>query len=77
MGMYDTVVTKCKTCQRGLEFQSKAGECNLLRYELHDVPVGIANDLEGEEQECPRCGEVTKIMSIAIPPTVRMVRCYE
>ena len=56
MGMFDTVVVECPSCQRKLDFQSKAGKCNLQKYVLADVPIAIAEDLDTTKRICI-CGE--------------------
>jgi hypothetical protein len=52
MGMFDSVVVRCPKCRRGMEFQSKAGECILAQYAPEDAPLEITNALSDETQEC-------------------------
>ena len=56
MGMFDTLLVRCKKCNKVLEFQSKAGRCMMEEYNLSDVPSDIAGSLDGESQECRVCG---------------------
>ena len=74
MGMFDSVIGKCPTCEVGLvEFQSKVGECILENYELDEVPINIAKDIKGDGGVCTECGEVFNIVPEEdIPETVRM-----
>jgi hypothetical protein len=51
MGMYDTVFAPCPECGKLLQFQSKAGECLLKEYSHKNVPIGIATDLELENED--------------------------
>lgn len=55
MGMFDSVHTRCPSCSARLEFQSKAGECMCKDFDVDEVPVSIAEDLNGESKLC-RCG---------------------
>ena len=59
MGMYDTVVLYCPKCSEEVDFQSKAGDCELNRYTVDFVPVEIAKAINGNTRKC-KCGyEVT------------------
>lgn len=60
MGMFDSLIVKCPKCGKGVEFQSKAGECLLNDYNLSTVPSEIAIDLNGETETC-ECGEILTI----------------
>lgn len=69
MGMFDSVIAPCPKCGSEVEFQSKAGECELRRYHISSVPPEIANDLSGEVASC-KCGEMLKI--VVANPIVRV-----
>ena len=58
--MFDSVIIKCPNCSEYVEFQSKAGDCTLSRYNLHDAPPAILGDLSNESQIC-KCGRVITI----------------
>jgi len=74
MGMYDSVITNCPNCGMELEFQSKAGQCSLIRYIPEAVPAIVAADIsEQGPQKCPKCGETVYLTSLGIPPYVCMV----
>lgn len=60
MGCFDSVFIKCKGCSAELEFQSKAGDCNLDRYRPHNMPPAIAGDLANSAITC-RCGVLNTI----------------
>ena len=57
MGLYDTVYMRCTNCGNKMGIQSKAGECDLNEYQLHDVPPAIAGSLVGEVIKCENCGQ--------------------
>ena len=60
MGMFDYVIADCPKCGAQVVFQSKGGECSLLRYHVSSVPPEVARYIVGESQIC-RCGEVIKL----------------
>jgi len=49
MGMFDSVFAPCPVCGKLLEFQSKAGKCDLKKYTHTSVPAEIAADLIGAD----------------------------
>jgi hypothetical protein len=49
-------VRKTVTAAGRVEFQSKAGACNLDSYTLENVPPEIAGNLIGESDKCRACG---------------------
>jgi len=61
MGMFDSLIIKCRQCGEDVEFQSKAGECRLEQYNLSDVPADIAGSLDGRSQECLKCGRINTV----------------
>ena len=70
MGMFDSVVIVCPMCGCEVEFQSKAGKCELKRYDPESVPPEIAVDLNGAHESC--CGECYTLTAPIIN-RVRMV----
>ncbi len=75
MGMYDSVFADCK-CGKVIEFQSKARpDAYLATYYRTDVPVVIANDLDGRTQSCPVCGTRVTLRS-DLPTMVPMAVEY-
>jgi len=42
MGMYDTVHVICPSCKKLIEFQTKAGVCELKNYSSSSVPPEVA-----------------------------------
>ena len=57
MGVFDSVFVICPHCgQENVDFQSKAGVCALLEYNLNNCPASIAEDLNGKVEKCPKCG---------------------
>lgn len=72
MGMFDSVKHKC-ICGETIEWQSKEGECRLHDYDVSDVPVEIAKNIEGEMEVCRSCGkEYIIYISPRMPKSVRM-----
>jgi len=63
MGMFDSVRTKCPKCPDGiLEWQSKSGDCILKEFSVHQVPMNIAFDINGETTICNECRTVFVII---------------
>ena len=60
MGMFDSLYVSCPECGDIVEFQSKAGDCNLISYEKTNVPIAIAIDLDGKVVLC-KCGKAVEI----------------
>jgi len=56
MGMYDSVYATCPKCGTQVEFQSKAGKCEMLRYSMNSVPPEVAESINGSTETCD-CGE--------------------
>lgn len=58
MGMFDTIHVDCVECGRHVELQSKSGPCQMLKYDLSNVPSDVASayvDL-GKADQCEHCG---------------------
>ncbi len=58
MGCFDSVVFDCLNpeCKGHIQFQSKAGDCDLTVYFQPQVPVDIALDVDGDSTQCDKCG---------------------
>lgn len=76
MGMYDYVRVKCPKCDNSIEFQSKAGPCNLTGYSVHCVPVAVAWSLNGQSQVCDICGyeSVIEVAPLVVDSVNMVVR---
>ena len=61
MGMYDSLWVECPRCNTQIEFQSKAGDCDLRDYNIQNVPPEIALDCKYDEELCPDCEEYIKL----------------
>jgi phage FluMu protein Com len=61
MGMFDSVFVSCPNCGHVVEFQSKAGACNLSAYTVDNVPLKILADIDGESKVCPKCQHVIRV----------------
>jgi uncharacterized Zn finger protein len=72
MGSFDSVVARCPNCNEEVEFQSKAGRCNMRIFNPGEVPYGIAADLDRTEERCRSCGYVVKLRT-PMANTVRMI----
>ncbi len=55
MGCYDTVHFRCPVCDEPLEFQTKAGDCELSEYRSHSVPLAIADCMSEATVSCTAC----------------------
>ena len=63
MGMFDRLVVPCPECGEKVEFQSKAGHCNLDSFNLANVPTVIALDLKGEIETCVGCAHSCQVFT--------------
>jgi hypothetical protein len=72
MGMFDTVVAQCVMCNEDISVQSKSGECSLDSYDLNDVPLSIASELHGAEENCFKCSYVNTFEIESVIKTTRM-----
>ena len=61
MGLYDEVIAICPKCGNEIAFQSKAGNCAMERFDSRDVPFDIAEDVNGQCEECSVCGNYVSI----------------
>lgn len=76
MGMYDSVLVKCTKCEEDyIEFQTKAGKCELVDYSPSSVPMQIALALDGIAESCRTCGHtVTLYMPMRIDKVCMVVK---
>lgn len=72
MGMFDSVYAACPKCGKEVEFQSKAGKCDLKNYSALSVPPEIAQDIAGDTQAC-ECGYVLRLVPARQIERVAMV----
>jgi hypothetical protein len=74
VGCFDSVIVTCPKCKKGqLEFQSKAKECIMQIHNITEVPLVIAEDINGEWSICDKCD--TKF-SIHIPDNITTVAMF-
>lgn len=70
MGLYDSVWIPCPRCGHEVEFQSKAGRCEMAEYTLATVPPSIAGDVSDDVSQC-ECGASVKILAqVVLTPVV-------
>ncbi len=72
MGCFDSVLCKCPNCSEEIEFQSKAGKCDMSTFFARSVPIEIAVDIENDIGYCENCGKSYQIISPHLPTEVRM-----
>ncbi len=74
MGCFDSVYFGCpdRQCIGLVEFQSKAGGCDLEVFQPECVPLSIAGDIEGDVEMCPECGTSLKVRLLQSTGTVAM-----
>lgn len=75
MGMFDSIFADCPNCGHTIEFQSKAGLCELKRYKCYSVPADIAMAFEGYTKgvTCRGCGKEFDLFPEATIPRVKLV----
>ncbi|MCP4123008.1 MAG: hypothetical protein GY751_14750 [Bacteroidetes bacterium] len=71
MGMFDSVYAACPVCGGQVEFQSKAGICDLKRYHMTAVPPEIASDIDDYTVAC-KCGAYVTLKLATPIPRVQM-----
>ena len=71
MGMFDSVIVQCPNCGKGMEFQSKAGDCDLISYTLESAPSEILMDIMNDPQFHQACGQWVALVDPAFPPPYR------
>lgn len=70
MGCFDSIWFSCPSCNRKLEFQSKAGSCSLNHYTVADAPIEVMADAIGYKEKC-RCGNTVYIGgSVTLDPPI-------
>jgi phage FluMu protein Com len=56
VGMYDTVLVPCPTCEELAEFQSKSGDCKLEEFTLDEAPDVVLLDVNRHAPtRCQKC----------------------
>jgi hypothetical protein len=70
VGMFDTVLINCRKCGAELEVQTKTGPCTLATYRLDNVPIDVAEGLDGKGVWCEHCDNhndiVLKVIALVI-----------
>ena len=72
MGMYDSVFAPCPCCNQELEWQTKAGDCNLDSYSPEAVPLDVAKGVNGDIRTCSYCGVRVTILIPRYADTIKM-----
>lgn len=74
MGVYDSVIFECPSCEEDIEVQSKAMPNPYLRvYTTMSVPSPIALDLVDKVVECPNCEQRYMLYGPKMPQVVNMM----
>lgn len=77
MGCYDSVFVNCPQCKRRVEFQTKAGACELKKYDAGCVPPELARSLHKKTEVC-KCGAKVQLRLygpiLRVPMRVKHVR---
>lgn len=69
MGMYDSVIFSCPNCGNKIEFQSKAGVCELEHYSPDRIPCKVAADILHDVEYCSKCSQPFMAVFLEEPPT--------
>lgn len=67
--MFDRVWVACPNCGKVVEFQSKAGECDLLRFNVDNAPVDVLIDIMNDP-ECCDCGTWLAVIDPRAPASI-------
>lgn len=72
MGMFDSVHVRCPRCQSEVEFQSKAGACDLRDFTLETAiqDLEVLADVSRKEKICGGCGSTVGIQVVAMAQAV-------
>lgn len=68
MGLFDSVLAKCPSCGKSVEFQSKEWNCNMDCYTVENAPGAILRDIVNEPRYCASCGNWMALIDPAFPP---------
>jgi hypothetical protein len=55
MSSFDSIIVSCVDCDKLNTIQSKAGKCEMKKYNQTHVPMAIAQDLLGTKFNCHSC----------------------
>lgn len=72
MSCFDSVWVNCPRCGKQVEFQSKAGECNLHDYTLETVTQApeVLGSLSRQTETCSHCNASVGIQVIMMAQAV-------
>jgi hypothetical protein len=68
MGLFDSIYAPCAHCGAPLEFQTKAGDCQMDRFEIDTAPAYLLWDVKDDPKHCIKCDGWTALIDPAIPP---------
>ena len=63
MSCFDNLIVTCPKCGEKVEFQCKNGKREMDNYDVSNVPPEIAGDLNGEKEQCCKCGVIITIQT--------------
>lgn len=70
MGLFDSVDIECPVCGKTIEFQSKAGDCDMTIYSLDDAPDSILFDIMNDPIYHMACGHWITLIDRRYPPGI-------
>ncbi len=68
MGLYDSLFIDCPECGKELEFQSKEGDCNMLRCTSYNILSRCVPWFVGRDLHCT-CGAWVELVPY-VPPKI-------
>ncbi len=76
MGMFDSVVEIC-SCGGKVEFQSKAGNCDMDEFDKDSVPTIIAADINNETASCRDCYKEYRVTGLCDRVAMSITEVYK
>jgi ribosomal protein S27AE len=70
MGCFDSIIVECPACGTEVEFQTKAGDCNLDRFTLEEAPLIVLADCVDRRLRCKKCGRTIGLVARALAKVV-------
>ena len=71
MGMFDAVWVPCPNCGKPMEWQTKAGACNMDSYTLETAYPELLTDIMNDARYHETCGQWVALVDPKFPPPYR------